>query len=133
MATADPRDVHGGPHGDLPISTLQRWRLAKEAGARANRNVLQYAASLAAILGIGSGAGAVLAVARALSKDESAPHGLSLAVRYGLFVALAVLSLALFWGLGANYVRRRLAERESDKCLKELIAADPMHFWPREA
>src|SRR5207248_652263 len=52
------------------VEALQGWRLAQEAASRSNRNLLQYGAGIAAILGIAAGSGGILAVANSLQKAQ---------------------------------------------------------------
>lgn len=52
------------------VSELQGWHRAKDQATRYNRNLLQYAAAIAAVFGIGAGGGGIIAVAGALSQID---------------------------------------------------------------
>jgi hypothetical protein len=58
------------------VHELQAWRIAREAASRCNRNLLQYAAGLAAVLGISAGGGGMIAVASALETKLGEGEGL---------------------------------------------------------
>jgi len=45
------------------VDALQNWHAATDGASRSNRNLLQYAAGIAALLGISAGSGGVFAIA----------------------------------------------------------------------
>src|SRR5436309_2859504 len=112
------------------VEAMQGWRLAQEAASRSNRNLLQYGAGIAAVLGIAAGSGGVLAVANSLHKAQDASAQLpGLAA---LFVVVDVvtflLTLILFGLLLDAFTRRRDAEAQADKYMKRLIEFEYDHF-----
>ena len=63
---ADKQPVKNNEEAKIP--ELQGWHRAKESASRPNRNLLQYAAAIAVVLGVEGGSGGILAVALALWK-----------------------------------------------------------------
>ena len=53
------------------VTTLREWRGAREAASRSNRNLLQYGAAFAALMGILTGVGGVVAVAMSVAENNS--------------------------------------------------------------
>ena len=114
------------------VKELQRWHLAREAASRHNRDLLQYGAAFAAVLGIEAGSGGILAVATALTSDgDSLPTevGAILLAVLAIGVVFAVVSGALLIGA---FRRRRAAERRADNSLENLIGHAPERFLPKE-
>ena len=58
---------------ETTLSGLQGFQLAKARAERCNRNLLQYGAAIATLLGISAGTGSMLALADSMSKAESRP------------------------------------------------------------
>lgn len=121
---------------DLVKEALRDWRLAREAADRANRNVLQYAAGLAAVLGIGGGTGGLVAVANSLRSQPAASPATEvlpwLAAWIGGVLVLATLvGLALFIVLIRTYLRRQEWEHKADEHLRRLIVDVPGWFRPK--
>ncbi len=106
---------------------MQGWRLAKERARRYNRNLLQYAGGVVALLGIGSGTAAVAAVAQGLGELDLPWEAIvSIAAVVGLvFLFLSIFLLRAFWLRGE-------AERDVAEHLSKLIALDPDRFWSSE-
>jgi hypothetical protein len=129
VASVYPADV---------VHELQAWRLAREAATRCNRNLLQYAAGLAAVLGISAGGGGMIAVANSLGAARSPAGdagalGLSMDVVIGWIVfATIFVGLALLILLIVSFKERRAAERKTAEHLEKLIALAPQWFEPRE-
>jgi hypothetical protein len=117
---------------------LQGWHLAKEAASRHNRNFLQYAAGLAAVLGINVGGGGMLAIAKSLREASGRPDGptvsflpLNTPIDWILAVAMlvgAALLLLVTW----TFMRRQAAEGRAERHLERLIALAPQWFEPKD-
>ncbi len=121
-------------HPDL-VPALQGWHRAKEEARRYNRNLLQYAAGIAAVLGIGAGSGGLFAVAGALIRTEETSRSLPDWAFVILVIAgsvVGVLSIILLAFLGIAFFRRRKAEQDADGYLARLIEVDPDRFWSKE-
>lgn len=107
------------------VSALQAWQKARDAANRYNRNLLQYAASIAAVLGIGAGSGGIFAVADSLpeAQGDIAVIGLvaSVAVAGGIAAPILLLLVGTFW-------KRGRAERDAASRMDELIAINPERF-----
>ena len=107
-----------------------RYYQAREDARRYNRNLLQYAGAIAAVIGIGSGSGGIIAVANALNTDGDAiVSGVNV-----LYVLLAAGSLALLlaFPLGwASWQRGRAEGRKDDQLIK-LMVIDPDFNPPQE-
>ena len=121
-------------HPDF-VPALQGWHLAKERARRYNRNLLQYAAGIAAVLGIGAGSSGLFAVAGALIRTEETSRSLPdwafviLAVAGGVVGVLSIILLAF---LAIAFSRRGTAEQDADLAQARLIDLDPDRFWPKE-
>ena len=114
-------------HPDL-VPALQGWHLAKERARRYNRNLLQYAGGVVALLGIGSGSGAVVAVAQGLEEDPDLPW-----LAIGIIAAVVgAIALLLIYFLLRAFGLRGEAERDVADHLSKLIAIDPDRFWSSE-
>ena len=116
---------------DEKVAALQGWRLAEEAASRSNRNLLQYGAGIAAVLGIAAGSGGILAVADSLRKAQDASAQLpgSLAAMFVVVdVVAALLTLILFGLLIDAFMQRRDAEALADRYMKKLIEFEYAHF-----
>ena len=110
------------------VKTLQGWHQAKEEAMRYNRNLLQYAASIAAVFGVAAGSSGILAVADSLAKSGEPNQWIpAILALVGFFLAIAAM-LAVF--LFGAFRRRGAAEREVDSHLARLIELDPDHFMP---
>jgi len=117
------------------VAELLAWKLGVERAGRHNRNLLQYGASMAALLGISAGGGGILALAKAvtLTQGDNAGH---LLPEDGLrfVVALGVLGLAGAVVLGVLLYRafrdRARAEAEADAHLSKLVQLRPEGFLP---
>ena len=120
-----PDGLVGGKVEDL-ISGLQGWHLAREKANRRNRNMLQYAAGVAALVGVGSGTGGINQVAKALSAQKDVVVDLGWMQSLAFFeVAGAV---ALIVPLVFAYLQRRAAEQDMERHLARLIALVPSRF-----
>ena len=113
------------------IADLQAWHRAKEHARRFNRNLLQYAGALAAILGIGGSAGSVLALAiSVLEKNQGVDDWMiGLLAAVGVFVG--VIAVPLIFYLVRAFRLRLTAEVDANEALDRLIARDPSRFWPQ--
>ena len=100
-AAAAPIDVASAPtpaldgSGEDWVAELASWRILEEQAARLNRNLLQYAASMAAMFGIFAGSGSVLALAEAVGK-QSLPLHVALPIALVGAVVLSTLG-TLVW------------------------------------
>ena len=117
-------------HPDF-VPALQGWHLAKERARRYNRNLLQYAGGVVALLGIGSGTGAVVAVAQGLEGKQVTDDASSLVITI-IAAAIAALALPFIVFLLRAFWLRGEAEREVADHLSKLIAIDPDRFWSSE-
>ena len=124
----------GAPTVESWVPELQAWKLSLEHAERANRNLLQDAAGIAALLGIQAGSGGVFALAQAVTvaKDGATTFVpddimrvllIAAAVGAALSLGLAVLLVRAFWA-------RHRAEADADEHLAKLIEAKPDHFLP---
>ncbi len=125
------------------ITELQGWHREKEAASRHNRNLLQYAGALAAVLGIQAGSGGIFAIAIALmNAGPSLPDwlpsipqwvtSLPEAVKWvfvgvGIAGAAAPVALLVIFLIRALRYRQE-AERQADDHRHNLIAIDPTLF-----
>lgn len=115
---------------------LKGWLRAREEANRYNRNLLQYAAGVAAAFGVGAGSGGILAVSNALTQDgigalEIASFlfwvfGSVFTLSYLSMVIAAILAVLLVFA----FFRRRAAEKEVTTHLENLIVLLPYHFLP---
>ena len=128
-AAAAPLDAVGAPvpaaaaPAEAWVSELAAWRVLEEQAARMNRNLLQYAASLAAMFGIFAGSGSVLALAEAVGKQ---PLPLGVAIPIALVGAVVLSTLAtLVW---TTFRARGRTERAADEHLARLIRLKPAEF-----
>ena len=110
------------------VPAMKGWRLAKERARRYNRNLLQYAGGIVALVGIGSGTGAVVAVAQGLGENLDLPWWAYVII--GGVVGLIFLFLSIFL-LRAFWLRGE-AERDVADHLSKLIEIDPDRFWSSE-
>lgn len=112
------------------VTTLREWRGAREAASRSNRNLLQYGAAFAALMGILTGVGGVVAVAMSVAENNSrdAQFGFWF---LGLVVAGMILGVMLALLLVKSYRERRLAEGRVDAAIDKLIPLTPERFLPR--
>ncbi len=116
-------------HPDF-VPALQGWHLAKERARRYNRNLLQYAGGVVAILGIGSGTGVVLAVAEGLERNQDT-DGTSVVI-WIIAAVVATIALPFMYFLARAFWLRGEAERDVAAHLSTLIALDPDRFWSIE-
>ena len=111
------------------VSGLREWHGAREAAGRSNRNLLQYGAALAALIGIETGFGGVVAVAMSVAETTNdTPFGLWI---LGLVVAGLILGTMLALLIVKSYRDRRLAEQRVDAAVDKLIPLSPERFLPR--
>ena len=119
------------PEKDAKLGEARgRWYQAREDVRRHNRNLLQYAGAIAAVIGIGSGSGGILAVANAINTGGDAIVG---GVNV-LYVLLAAGSLALLLALPLGWAlwqRGRAEARKADRLVK-LMLIDPAFNPPQE-
>ena len=114
------------------VAALQNWHAATDAASRGNRNLLQYAAGIAALLGISAGSGGVFAVAESLNKSSqgNSPWW-AIAILVGVAAFAGTAGIVMLFFLLRAYVLRRTSENEADGYLRELIGMDPDRFWPK--
>ena len=117
------------------ILELQGWHRAKEAASRHNRNLLQYAAAIAVVLGIEGSSGGIFAVAIALlmAGETTVAIG-ALLPRWAMWVlggvgiagvvVVALLASLLIWA----FLCRQKAERQADCHRNNIIRLDPGYF-----
>lgn len=111
------------------VSDLAAWKVLTERADHLNRNLVQYAASIAAALGISTGSGGVFALAQAVAQKTSEELSAFLTgfieVVSGVAAAMTLVLLAL---LISTYRARARTEHDAAEHLKALIAAKPDHF-----
>jgi hypothetical protein len=114
------------------VAALRNWHRATEAADRSNRDLLQYGAGIAALLGISAGSGGVFAVAQSLNNaDTGGSPWWALTILVGVLIIAFVAGAVMAGLLVQSYGRRESAERDADEALAELIALGPEHFWPK--
>jgi O-antigen/teichoic acid export membrane protein len=107
------------------VTALQAWQKARDEAARYNRNLLQYAASIAAVLGIGAGSGGLFAVANSLPEAHGDIAVIGLMAAAGVAAVIAVpLVLLLAWA----FRKRGQAETAAVSRMNDLIEIDPKRF-----
>jgi hypothetical protein len=116
------------------LRTLQGYQLAKEQASRCNRNLLQYGAAIATILGISAGSGSIFALAESVGQTEGTGGLPSWAVGMlvGELMIVGLLMLVLLTVLYRTFSKRDQAEREADNYLSTLIALGPDRYWPKD-
>jgi hypothetical protein len=107
---------------------LSGWRVALSQAERANRNVLQYAAAFAALLGISAGSGGVFAMAKAINENGQLVPEWALSGAFAVAAICAIVLVCLLW---SAYRTRRRAERHADEHFRRLIERRPELFLPR--
>lgn len=115
------------------VRELQIWHRSKEAASRYNRNLLQYATAMAALLGIEAGSGGVFIVGNALARGRGADLQLewwALATLWSVVTMAAIIYLSLSLLLIRVYRRRREEESRAEVALESLIMRDPERFLP---
>jgi hypothetical protein len=119
----------GGASQEM-VDALQGWQIAKERAGRANRDLLQFAAAITAVLGIVAGSGGIFAVATAAAPPD-ADQLFSLDVLKIFMTVGFALAFVLGLMLVAAYQRRRRFERTMDDYLTRLIGLRPDAFLPK--
>ena len=117
------------PLDETTVTALQGWHRAREEASRHNRNLLQYGAGMATVLGITAGSSGVFAIAGSLQNADVPDTLLAiLAITVTVsMIALVVLGLLLVRTFGA----RQEAERQVDDNLIALIGLIPQRFLPK--
>ncbi|NUP08342.1 MAG: hypothetical protein HOW73_20015 [Polyangiaceae bacterium] len=95
-------------------TSLADWLIANDRVSRCNRDLLQYASMLAALLGIAGATGGVLQLAKSMrgtswSRIEIAAFAVVFGLTVGLFVAVVV-----------SWLKRDLAQRKAEQELRRL-------------
>ncbi len=112
------------------VRALQGWQIAKERANRANRDLLQFAAGITAVLGIVAGSGGIFAVASSAATTTGTqlfPLDL-LKILMGIGFALSVVLGIMLVGA---FQRRHREERTMDDYLTKLISLRPDAFLPK--
>ena len=112
------------------VDALQGWQIAKERAGRANRDLLQFAAGITAVLGIVAGSGGIFAVATAVTPTDGTQL-FSIDLLKMLMVVGFALALVLTLMLAGAFQKRRQAERAIDDHLTRLIRLRPDAFLPK--
>ena len=137
---------------------LAQWRLSFERANRCNRDLMQYAAATAALLGIGAGSGGLAMLAKSVERPvqqaasqsppmptaslpPTVPTAMPTTVATAQAWAEPVLSavivvciagaILLILGLAYTFLQRLRAEREADDHLDKLVRAKPENFLPK--
>lgn len=124
-----------GPNPEF-VEALQGWHHAREEASRHNRNLLQYAGGIIAVLSIGAGSGSVFALAGSLSQASEDSQALPDWAASILAVAAAVVvvfTVALTLLLIRSFIQRHNSERAVDHWRAELITQAPERFMPGPA
>ena len=112
------------------IEALQGWHRSKERAGRFNRNLLQYAAALAALLGIAGGSGAVAAVGISVSDLSGGTPEWVKVIAIVVAAVVALIAVALIYYLIRAFRLRLEAEVGANDFLDRLIERDSKRFWP---
>ena|SRR5437763_15423594 len=112
------------------VRALQGWQIAKERANRANRDLLQFAAGITAVLGIVAGSGGIFAVATAVTPTQGAQL-FSIDVLKTLMAVGFALAAVLALMLVGSFQKRRREEHTMDEFLTSLIALRPDAFLPK--
>jgi hypothetical protein len=107
-----------------PLATkpLQDWRAAEDQAARQNRNLMQYAAAAATVLGIGGGSGGLFAVADSLVRTGKDPIPSWL---YAVVLGVTLIAACLLSMMAVAAMKLRGdAEDTSRLALHDLIQID---------
>jgi hypothetical protein len=115
---------------DELVQHLQSWHESRNKAIRRNRNLLQYAAGVAALLGISAGSGGIFALADAVNVNGS-EVGILNAVLILVIVASIGLAAVLMVLLVQAFFGRLRSEAEADRHLRQLIELKPDLFWTR--
>lgn len=114
------------PPGDQATykKALTTWHSAKEAAQRYNRNLLQYAAAIGAVFGIGTGASGIFVVAEAQTEGQLiACWGQAALYSLAGFGFLILVFLA--WQLVCTFRSRRTSEQSLLDSQARLININP--------
>lgn len=122
--TARPETAETAPDPAW-IEALSGWHASRDRAQRLNRNLLQYAAAFAAILGIEAGAEGMFRVAQGLRTAQTASPSteVELVLRLGLTLSIVLAGLLLL-----TFIRRALAERAAEEYRAVLIRKRPELF-----
>jgi len=111
------------------VEALRSYTLAKEAARRHNRNLLQFAASFAAALGVESGSWGIMAVANSLENGGTSSWLVGLLL--GIMGITGVIAIGMSYLLARAYTQREEAEKQVACHLSKLIELDPRDFLNR--
>ncbi len=106
-----------------PIKARADWYEARDEARRADRNLLQYAGAMAAVIGIGSGSGGILAIANAL--DDSTGALIPEWVFFAILAAATATVILLVVPLVATLRLRGDAEDLMRTRLRPALQEDP--------
>jgi hypothetical protein len=132
--------IAGG--GVSETEALRGWYLARQAATRYNRNLLQYGAGLAAVIGINAGTGGMLALADSLALRTAVASGETVtnpaqrpmwefsSPAAWMVVLTSVAAVVLLLLLVRSYRDRQRAERSAEAHAERLIAVNPQWFRP---
>ena len=111
------------------VEALRSWTLTKEAARRCDRNLLQFAASFAAALGVEASSAGVIAVASGLG--TGIPDWLKW-LMLGIMGITGLIAIGMSLLLARAYTERQKAEKEADFALSRLIELSPHEFLPQK-
>ncbi len=124
-------DIGPPPAASAWVSDLCEWRVLSDDATRLNRNLIQYAASIGALLGIGAGSGGIFALADAVSSAGSQTLPSAIVAFVGASgVFIFVFGVGLLFLLVRAFRGRTRIEREADEHLRRLIYQKPDQFLP---
>ena len=113
------------------VTALQGWHHANERAARFNRNLMQFAGGLAALLGISGGSAAVAATGISVERlGDGAARWVVFGFATAIAIVIALTALTLVYQMLRAYRLRLQAEVSAGRFLDSLIRQDPERFWP---
>lgn len=112
------------------VDALQGWQIAKERAGQANRDLLQYAAGITAVLGIVAGSGGIFAVATAVTPTDGTQLFSIDLLKMLMIVGFALAAVLALMLVGA-FRKRRQSERAMEDYLTRLIRLRPDAFLPK--
>ena len=105
------------------------WQIAKDRANRYNRNLLQFGAAIAGVVGIFAGSAGVFAMAQRIqtTSDPSLTWTLACLTSAGTFFFLILLI-----GLMGSFNARNRYEKMAEETLRQIVLHDPNRFLPNK-
>ena len=115
---------------NAPIENLVAdWQIAKDRATRYNRNLLQFGAAIAGVVGIFAGSAGVFAMAQRIQPTAANSLTYTLAC---LTAAGIVFFLILLIGLVGSFNARNRYEKIAEETLRQIVLHDPDRFLPNK-